>query len=305
MEQAPTLSPVPGSQVPLLFGLSVAMFVGAFAAGYLPLTITISASRMKLLTVFGAGILIGTALNVIIPEGLHMWFSAPAEGSHGSHEGPHQHEHEHEGESDHGHKHGGSDWQIGAAMAVGFAFMLLVDRISGEFGHAHSGTVEEQSVASSSGGGKSQSAMLGLIVHAAVDGVALGATLFAGAGEASWIVFFAIMLHKAPASFGLTTYLMRTTENLRVIKSNLLIFALAAPVGAFGTYYGMYLGLFGYDLKNLALIMLFSGGTFLFVATAHILPDIIHNSGHLTWLETALNAIGVIVPIFITVPHGH
>lgn len=92
---------------------------------------------------------------------------------------------------------------------------------------------------------------------------------------------------------------------MRVVKSQLFVFSCAAPVGAFCTYYGMYLGLFGYDLRNLALIMLFSGGTFLFVATAHVLPSLIHTSGHLSWGETALNALGVVAPIFMVVPHGH
>jgi hypothetical protein len=85
---------------------------------------------MKLLTVFGAGILIGTALNVIIPEGLHMWFSAlPTEEHHEEHHS--EHKHDHSGEE--------GNWQIGASLAVGFAFMLVVDRISGEFGHTHGG----------------------------------------------------------------------------------------------------------------------------------------------------------------------
>ena len=89
------------------------------------------------MTVFGAGILIGTALNVIIPEGLHMWAEAE-EGAHEQHEGHEEHDHEH------GH---GNTWKIGASIAFGFAFMMLVDRVSGDFGHNHSHGPEESSSA--------------------------------------------------------------------------------------------------------------------------------------------------------------
>ena len=91
---------------------------------------------MKMLTVFGAGILIGTALNVIIPEGLHMWRDASSNHVHG-HEA-HEASEMHGEEGGHGHE-GRDDWMVGASIAVGFAFMLLVDRVSGEYGHSHSG----------------------------------------------------------------------------------------------------------------------------------------------------------------------
>lgn len=177
-EGTTVMAAVVETHVPLLFGLSFAMFAGAFLAGYAPLSLSISANRMRLITVFGAGILIGTALNVIIPEGLHMWASA-SQPSHAAVEHVHEEKHQHESaHHDHAHAHD-DNWQIGAAIAVGFAFMLLVDRLSGDLGHSH-GQPDEAPAA-----GKSQSAMIGLIVHAAVDGVALGATLFSGAGEAT------------------------------------------------------------------------------------------------------------------------
>jgi zinc transporter ZupT len=55
---------------------------------------------------------------------------------------------------------------------------------------------------------KGSSAFIGLIVHAAVDGVALGAAVAEGDASLGAIVFLAIMLHKAPSSFGLATYLL-------------------------------------------------------------------------------------------------
>lgn len=147
--------------------------------------------------------------------------------------------------------------------------------------------------------------MIGLMIHAAIDGVALGASIFAGSSQTSSIVFLAIMLHKAPAAFGLSTYLTSTGEKKRVVVQQLLMFSFAAPFGAFATYYGMYMGLWGYKLSKIALVMLFSGGTFLFVATVHILPELIMEGGKLTWTECWTVVFGVLFPIFINVEHGH
>ena len=60
-----------------------------------------------------------------------------------------------------------------------------------------------------------------------------------------------------------------------------------AQTGAILTFYGLGLGLVEYQLQSVAVIMLLSGGTFLFVATAHILPDILH-AGALTWRQVCL-----------------
>ncbi len=54
----------------LLF-LSFTMLVGSLISGLLPLTLTLSEAKMRHITVIGAGLLIGTALAVIIPEGIH------------------------------------------------------------------------------------------------------------------------------------------------------------------------------------------------------------------------------------------
>ena len=113
------------------------------------------------------------------------------------------------------------------------------------------------------------------------------------------------MLHKAPAAFGLSTYLTSTGEKRRVVVQQLLLFSLAAPFGAFATYYGMYMGLWGYKLSKIALVLLFSGGTFLFVATVHILPELIMDGGKLTWAECWTVVFGVMFPVFINVEHGH
>jgi hypothetical protein len=74
--------------------------------------------------------------------------------------------------------------------------------------------------------------------------------------------------------------------------------------------------------ETLAQLLLFSGGTFLYVATAHVLPEIQaggnsgEDGGHshggsnrtppkMKWSETWLLVAGVLLPLLIDVHHGH
>ena len=120
----------------MLLVLCTAMFLGAFASGYIPLAFGFSEAKLRLITIFGAGLLVGTALIVIIPEGVSMHYEgqqrhavgaaavdAHAGHAHGAEEGAEHHSGE--GGDDITHAHPGH-WQIGASLALGFAFQLIV-----------------------------------------------------------------------------------------------------------------------------------------------------------------------------------
>ena len=107
----------------------------------------------------------------------------------------------------------------------------------------------------------------GLVIHAAADGIALGAS--SSDTGLSFIIFFAIMVHKAPASFGLTSILLKQGLSSRAARAHLLVFSLAAPVGALATF--LFVHLTGTDTSGdtssiqwrTGMLLLFSGGTFL------------------------------------------
>ncbi|XP_026685015.1 zinc transporter ZIP9-like [Diaphorina citri] len=82
-------------------------------------------------------------------------------------------------------------------------------------------------------------ATLGLVVHSAVDGVALGAAATTTHTDVEMIVFIAIMLHKAPAAFGLVTFLLHEGVDRKRIRKHLLVFSLAAPTLALVTFFGI------------------------------------------------------------------
>lgn len=165
----------------LLLAFCAAMFAGAYIAGVVPLRISVNASRLRLITIFGAGLLVGTALIVIIPEGVAMHYQSQLSHPHEA-EAPaalppgvklaeggskrlltqvaeavlpdaasgtvsdarpralaaeHDHSeagHDHSegtddssaGGSHAGHTHTAGQWQIGAALSLGFAFQVVV-----------------------------------------------------------------------------------------------------------------------------------------------------------------------------------
>ena len=112
----------------------------------------------------------------------------------------------------------------------------------------------------------------GLVIHAAADGIAMGASATSSDSKLGFIVFVAIMVHKAPAAFGLTSVLLKQGLSKRAARGHLIIFSLAAPFGALSTWLLVNL-LGGWDTTReqnrmwwTGMLLLFSGGTFLYVA---------------------------------------
>ncbi|KAK4051156.1 hypothetical protein OIV83_002978 [Microbotryomycetes sp. JL201] len=139
------------------------------------------------------------------------------------------------------------------------------------------------------------STVVGLLVHSIADGVSLGAssmssaTSDAGPSTSSvddvsldLIIFLAIMVHKAPAAFALSSLLRSSCVSNFFRYRSLLAFSLAAPFGAILTY--VFLNMIGADSSSqigwwTGIVLVFSGGTFLFVAT-HVMQDDQSNSSN-------------------------
>ncbi|KAF1374498.1 hypothetical protein PFLUV_G00229720 [Perca fluviatilis] len=302
--------------------LSLAMLVGCYVAGTIPLAVNFSEERLKLITVLGAGLLCGTALAVIIPEGVHALYEEVLEGVHHSHGQVGVVEvSEAKGDADaalgsasgkHEHSHEQLHACIGVSLVLGFVFMLLVDQIGSS--HVHSTEDPESARAASS----KITTTLGLVVHAAADGVALGAAASTSQTSVQLIVFVAIMLHKAPAAFGLVSFLMHAGLERNRIRKHLLVFALAAPVLSMLTFLGLSQSskeaLSDFNATGVA--MLFSAGTFLYVATVHVLPEV-GGGGHshaptggnggkgLSKVEVGALVLGCLIPLVLSVGHHH
>jgi len=298
---APHTNTMDGSTKLIL--LSVVMLMGSYLAGSIPLFIALSEEKLQLVSVMGAGLLLGTALSVIIPEGMQTLNMA-----YSSSKTEHHHDHE-----EHDHEENPVPHLIGVSLVLGFLFMLIIDQVAS----SRSGG---RDVEGAKRGVVSWTATLGLVVHAAADGVALGAAATTNQTDVEMIVFLAIMLHKAPASFGLVTYLLHEGLERGRVRKHLLVFSLAAPSAAIITFVMLMAG----GRENLdtfsatGIAMLFSAGTFLYVATVHVLPEVTNighghshggggggDKGGFSKSELFMLILGAIMPLFLTMGHHH
>lgn len=205
------------------------------------------------------------------PDHGHTHLPGPLPVVGGAAEGADE-DHDHETDSS-AHK-----W-VGLSLISGFILMYLIDVIPN---HTHAHTHAPYHIALDSlrslnsppdtpghgPGSKPSSTTLGLVIHAAADGIALGASSTSSNVALEAIIFLAIMLHKAPAAFGLSAVLLRAGLGKRQARAHLIVFSMAAPVGAIVTWILVNL-LGGEEVGGAGMqwwtgvLLLFSGGTFL------------------------------------------
>ncbi|XP_003743459.1 zinc transporter ZIP9-B [Galendromus occidentalis] len=296
-----------------LFLLSTSMFIGCYLSGLVPVSLKLTEDKMNIVSIFGAGLLVGTALTVIIPEGVSTLYMSRLEAAHTEHhlDLPTK-DHHHEA-----HHFDDPHALIGITLVAGFVFMLLVDQCS------KGGRSTEELLPQPNGVGRRArpgTATLGLVVHAAADGIALGAAATTTRAEIEMIVFLAIMLHKAPAAFALVTFLLHEGLDKATIKRHLLLFSAAAPILALTTFFGISQNTKESmaSLNATGIAMLFSAGTFLYVATVHVLPELAASKAshahHLTEMsdtsgfsrkELVILVFGAMMPSFLSFGHHH
>jgi zinc transporter 9 len=365
--------------------LAFAMFLGSFAAGTLPLWIPASERNMRLTSVLGAGLIISTALVVIIPEGIETLLesvtspsnvkvisatkytsgSPPAQPAQSTKSleiaespavvpadavvtGPNV---DHLDDVAEKRLHS----IVGPMILLGFCIMLIVEQFQGsvmEIPHVHSSlprsgnggtpivqffdeyrdiSVESHRFPSDSSfniydadagsssrpGGdgnvhRSLNATIGMIFHSISDGVALGAATVADESNLQFIVFLAILLHKAPSAFGLVSYLLqRGNWSRRLIKLHLMAFSAAAPIAAILTSVALASGKQegGKSQEDIrywtGILLLFSAGSFLYVAAVHILPEVLVHRSHLSLSQLGAMILGMIIPVILQLNHSH
>ncbi|KAH8805645.1 ZIP metal ion transporter-like protein [Xylogone sp. PMI_703] len=358
----------------ILLSLSVVMAIASFFAGALPLSMALSTSQLRLISAIGMGVLVGTSLIVIIPEGIEtLYASGTNTHSHGARglqvesrspaiqwppttmrrsttnlkradmasldalpgsitpanleillpttskraeetsEEPTEPDHSHE-DGDNNHEETSPTIYIGLALISGFVLMFLIDKLPklaserlqpppatrhisldnlSQGLHRSSSVTstddEEsesflQSLTPTPKQSRSLATTTGLVIHAAADGIAMGASATTADTKLGFIIFIAIMLHKAPAAFGLTSILLKQGLSKRAARGHLIIFSLAAPFGAISTWLVVNM-LGGGNITGeggqwwTGMLLLFSGGTFLYVAMHAMQEDPGHDHG--------------------------
>mmetsp|Transcript_6207 Transcript_6207/g.8652 ORF Transcript_6207/g.8652 Transcript_6207/m.8652 type:complete len:421 (-) Transcript_6207:60-1322(-) len=98
--------------------------------------------------------------------------------------------------------------------------------------HHHQREQQQSHDSAAAATGAASSVSFGLILHSAMDGIPLGAAACSGNQDVQVVLLLATLLHKAPASFGLTSFLLGSGVPRRRVLRSLAYFCLAAPLNA-------------------------------------------------------------------------
>jgi len=133
------------------------------------------------------------------------------------------------------------------------------------------------------------SAMVGLSVHSLVAGFGLAVGDASSASIGS-LIFFSILAHKTTAAFSLTSLFLLAKLSRRQIVGLLLLFSLMTPAGAliFAPMFQML------QETTMATLLGVTSGTFLYVATGEMLPEVFHTREN-RWLKLSLMVVGIII----------
>jgi len=234
---------------------SLVMIFGALFAGLIPWLLKnhtkINRKWLNWCNIFGAGVFVGVCLIMIMPEGVEQIF----ESAHFPEE------------------EDGADYDglakcqvVGLCLAGGFVFNMLCDKIIAMF--------QEDS---SQGAGVAIG--IGMFIHGMTDGIVMAASNWGGDSEVAFTVFLAMFIHKLPASFGLSASVIDQGDMTKW-KSLLVIglFSLSPPIGGYLTL-AVLAACDADEPNSLApgVLLLFSGGTVLYVACCHIIPEAFSN----------------------------
>ena len=202
-----------------------------------------------------------------------------------------------------------SNLLLGGAILAGFLLMLILE--GSGIGHAvheeHHDHDLDHNHSHVHHGSAGWMLVLGLSLHAVTDGLAIGAAAASGSVSITATVALAVLIHKGPAAFSLGVFsLHERTERKESIR-DVVIFSLATPVMILISYFALE----NLETHLIGLAMLFSAGTFLYVATVDTLPDI-HNpeTGRKAMLYVLLGVAIMGVTLFGMdavglIEHGH
>lgn len=259
----------------LLCLLCLLVAIASVAAGLAPLFLSYD---LTVLTSLGSSVILGTAILVVLPEGAESLFEVTGASS---------------------------IRYAGIPVLVGYLLMFLV-HLYFKAGQARSLNNDTSVDLNACGGLQSWDYVpdyvrilrmpyavtsIGMIAHAAADGIALGAAASTGKLSTELTVFLSLVIHRAPAAFSMCTLLCAQRIPQPLIVRDMLIFSVIGPLAAVA----VALAVTGASTLEwwAAECLLFSGGTFLFVAVENRTESI-------SLQDTALSVVGLVIPILGT-----
>jgi solute carrier family 39 (zinc transporter), member 9 len=198
-----------GFEVVAVVLLSAVMFIASFAAGTVPLAMSLSQERMNLVSSLGIGLLVGTSLGVVLPEGIEMLYSSTESSSMNTRQDSLR---KTASVSAKGSSHDEHSRHLAMALALitGYLIMHLLTYLPPLLLSKYDqSSIPMSSLPSTPRLERTSSNLsldqpkglsnttIGLCIHALADGIALGSSAVSNNLALESIVFFAIMLHKA------------------------------------------------------------------------------------------------------------
>ena len=242
------------SEMFTVLAVVAATFLTALGMGCLPLWKRLSGEQhmLRWMTGLAAGFLLASAMLIAIPEGFELVGAG-----------------------------GGVDFDMlpagGLAVLLGFLLLMLLETLG--FGHDIHEEHHEHAEDHGHGhvnhpSGAAASAVVGLTMHAAADGLAIGAALAAGDLNITIPILIGVLMHKLPAAFSLGAFSQHERDDFRRSLLDVLVFSLATPVFILLSW-----SLLGEMSEAwIGLAILFAAGSFLYVATVDVLPEV-HRQG--------------------------
>ncbi|KAL4254513.1 Zinc/iron permease [Abortiporus biennis] len=275
-----------------LVAMSALLGGASFGIGMLPLFFKFSKHSLSRVSIFGSGLLLGAALGVVVPEGIETIVESSED-----HEVPtntialslilgfafmlfveramHSKSHHHQSslsvasedppKSSQLDRNGNEvvfDVELGdLERTEGFVTENIPSSSTTQSGFEVNENTKK----------KAYPLTLGLVIHALADGLALGSSALSSGSAVpsslSTVVFLALIIHKAPASLALSTSLLSTSLPRTACRKHLAVFSASTPLGALASYCILsLLGVSGHSSWS-GIALLFSGGTFIYVAT--------------------------------------
>lgn len=267
--------------------LAALMAAASFAAGTLPWRLGVQLHQINAVSALSMGILLGTVLSLVIPEGVETVFDAP------------------------------SDYliipkssAIGLSLVSGFMIMLLVDQFTTRSDDSKPSSFPDDAPITVKFSSVLKSTLsLGLLLHSSVDGIALGTSFFHQSNAFHIFLFIMIVIHKLPTALSLAVVLRQEGFSSAVAEFHLLLFSLSAPVASILTY--IIVKIFNLDSPLvLGFLLLLSAGTFLF-SVLHVMMQFmngendIDSHASLDSNQLTLCIVGMFIPVGFLVAGAH
>lgn len=176
---------------------------------------------------------------------------------------------------------------IGIWILVGFLLQLFLEFLSGglEHGHVHDHAHNERNYL--------LQILLGLCIHSFIEGLPLERYesfhqhAHGGDEHQAMHLVYAIMLHKIPAAFALTIFILKSSYSRGKAILVLSIFALASPIGAF---VGSMMEI---SSTNMSILLAIVVGSFLHIATVILFENEDQHHHKFSWGKLIFILLGL------------